>query len=110
MQKFRDMSQQEFSGKKFEFAGRTAFIRGSADDVRGAFQNMVKLGGQFSNEDIMLQQACNNHIYVSGKIIGSEEFVDDTSLTWMHLLDYLNPKFENQRRHLNIPEHVSYER
>ena len=52
------------------FAGKAAFIRRSADDVRGGFHNMVKLGGQFSNEEIMLQQACNNHIHVSGKVVG----------------------------------------
>ena len=53
------------------FAGRAAFIRRSADDVRGVFHNMVKLGGQFSNKKIMLQQACNNHIHVSSKVEGS---------------------------------------
>ena len=49
------------------FAGKAAYIWRSADDVRGEFHNMVKLGGQFSNGEIMLQQACKNHNHVSGK-------------------------------------------
>ena len=56
------------------FAGKAAFNRRSADDVRGAISQHGEIrwtSGQFSNEEIMLQQACNNHIHDSGKVVGS---------------------------------------